>query len=65
LKVLKKYANFTHIGNEIMEEVNYVMLLTNKLIRDLNVDSNIILFSKNKVVKHFNNVKTKYSNLQY
>ena len=65
LNVLNRYANFTDIWNEIMEEVKYVMKLTNILLKELNIKEDILKISKEKVVKHFGEVKSKYSYLQY
>jgi len=65
LKVLSKHAKFTYIGDEIIKEVHMVMNLTNLLIKDLNIDSNILWLAKEKVINHFKKVKKDYSYLEY
>ena len=65
LKVLSRYAKFTELWKEIMQEVKYVMTLTNKIIKELDIDNNITEYSKQKVISHFNEVKKKYPYLKY
>ncbi|MBT3726680.1 hypothetical protein HOG21_03100 [bacterium] len=48
-----------------MQEVKYVMTLTNKIIKELDIDNNITEYSKQKVISHFNEVKKKYPYLKY
>ena len=64
-KVLKKYAQFTELWEEIMKEVYYVMILTDQVFKSLNVERNIISNAINKEKEHFSEVNKNYPNFKY
>lgn len=64
-KVLKKYWIFTDLWKEVLEEIDYVITLMDKLFRELNPSSEIIKRAKERQEEHFRNVNLNYSNLEY
>lgn len=65
LKILNRHAYFTEIGKEIMQEVEYVMKLTNQLLKEMNIDESILTHAKQKAVEHFQEVKRNYSFIKH
>ena len=65
LKVLNKYGNFTILWKEIIEEMFYVMNLTNDLISSINIPQKIKTNANSSLKKHFFQVNKNYSILKY
>lgn len=57
LKILNRHAIFTDVGKDIMREVEYVMKLTNILLKEIQVKDELLQRAKEKAVEHFQNVK--------
>lgn len=64
-KILKKYWKFTKIWDEIMSEILTVMKLTNIKLKELNINNEISQRSKEKVSRHFWEVKKLCPTLKY
>lgn len=64
-KVLKKYASFTELWDEIMKEVYYVMRLTDNIFKSLNINKNILEVAIQREKEHFMSVNKNYPNFKY
>ena len=64
-KVLKKYAKFSELWENIMIEVYYVMRLTDSVFKSLNIDKNIINNAINREKEHFEEVNNNFPNFKY
>ena len=64
-KVLKKYADFTELGENIMTEIYYVMRLTDSVFQSLNIDKSIIHNAIYREKEHFEEVNKNYPNFKY
>lgn len=64
-KTIKKYWIFTPLWEEICREIDFVILLMDKLFRELSPSKELILRAKSMQDKHFKEVNQKYSYLQY
>lgn len=64
-KVLRKYAVFSELWEEVMKEVKYVMDLTDITFKSLNINKEIINNAILLEKEHFNNVNQKYPNFKY
>lgn len=64
-KVLKKYAHFTQMWNEIMDEIEYVMKQTDIIFRSLDIHKDVITDAINQQKIHFQNVNQAYPNFKY
>jgi hypothetical protein len=64
-KVLKKYASFTELWDEIMKEVWYVMRLTDWVFQSLNVNNQILITAIEREKEHFMSVNKNYPNFKY
>lgn len=64
-KVIKKYAKLTKLWIEISEEIDYVISLMDKILKELNPSKDIINIAREKQIEHFKSVNLKYPNLEY
>lgn len=64
-KIIVKYAKFTKLWEDIFKEIVYVIVLMDKLFKEINPSSNIITEAKIKQTQHFNSVNRKYPYLEY
>jgi len=64
-KVVKKYAKLTKLWNEISEEIDYVILKMDILIKELKPSKEVISRAKIKQKQHFEEVNINYPYLEY
>lgn len=64
-KVVKKHAKFTPLWLEISKEIDYVITLMDQIFKELKPTESDILQAKEKQKKHFEEVNSKYINLEY
>lgn len=64
-KMIKKYALLTDLWKEISVEIDYVIGLMDKIMKELKPSDDIIKKSKAMQIKHFNEVRKNYPNLEY
>jgi len=64
-KVIKKYAKLTPLGKEVSEEIDYVILKMDDLLKELKPTKQQLQEAKIKQMQHFNEVNKKYSYLVY
>jgi hypothetical protein len=63
--VIKKHAKLTDLGIMISEEIDYVIVLMDKLFKEINPGLDVIKNAKIEQIKHFKMVNEKYINLEY
>ena len=64
-KVIKKYWKLTEMWKEISEEIDYVIVQMDNLIKKMNISSEMISEAKLRQKEHFNEVNTNYLHLEY
>jgi hypothetical protein len=64
-KVIKKYAKLTELGMQISEEIDYVITLMDKLLKELNPSSAQLQEAKAIQRKHFSSVNKAFPYLEY
>ncbi len=64
-KVLRKYGNFSPLGEEILSEVAYIMRLTDKIFLSIPNHKEILFRVSGKQKEHFRQVNINYPHLQY
>ena len=64
-KVMKKYAKFSELWNQVNDEMDYVVSQMDNLFKKLNPSKEIISRAKEKQSSHFSDVNKNYSNLEY
>ncbi len=64
-KVIKKYAKLTKLWEEISQEIDYVILWMDTLMKELNPSSEVIIRAKKRQIEHFKQVNKNYPNLEY
>lgn len=64
-KVIKKYANLTDLWKEISAEIDYVILLMDELVKKISPSKDIIKIAKERQEKHFQEVSSRYSYLNF
>ena len=65
ISVLSRYGDFSSIWKEIMQEIKYVIWLSDNIISKLNIDIRLNKNVKEKFKIHLQDVKTKYKWLKY
>jgi hypothetical protein len=64
-RVIKKYAKLTKIGEEVSEEIDYVILKMDILIKEMNISKKMLMQAKERQKEHFFEVNMNYTNLEY
>ncbi len=64
-KVIKKYAILTDLWKEISNEIDYVIMLMDNLIKELNPSKELLSEAKLIQLEHFKSVNFWYPNLRY
>ena len=65
LKVLQKYAKLTNLWKEIFEEMQYVIWLSDTLLKSLSIKKELLLQIQAREKEHFNAVNKNYPRLKY
>ncbi len=64
-KVVRKHGNLTPLWMEILEEIEYVISLTDIYIRKMSLSKDIFERAQAKIKKHFSEVNHTYPGLEY
>lgn len=64
-KVIKKHWKLTELWNEILDEITYVLSLTDKMFKEININKSILKRSIDKQKEHFHSVNNLYPILEY
>jgi hypothetical protein len=64
-KVIHKHADFTELGQDISNEIDYVIALSDRLLIKMQITDTELLEAKQQVTEHFKSVNMKYKNLCY
>lgn len=64
-RVIKKYANLTDLWKEISQEIDYVIILMDRIIKELNPSKELLQKCKLLQAEHFNSVNKNYIGLEY
>jgi hypothetical protein len=64
-KVISKYARLTPLGQEVFDEIIYVMWLSDVLFKKINPPQESIERAKQRQMEHFAQVNKNYPHLEY